>query len=138
MSHTNLSHRRTHNVLLISRLLNQREGASPFTLVLDNLEQPATPLLKEYIRRVNVCISFTPLFGGYFFTYTCLVSFRRLLSPRANPMSSSPRRIPFSFPSRLLMLHQASIISYRAGISHLNRSHRLWQLPCRPRTSDVY
>lgn len=43
-----------HNILLISRLLNQREGASPFTLVLDTLEQPAKPLIKEYIRRANV------------------------------------------------------------------------------------
>ncbi|KAK5096678.1 hypothetical protein LTS08_007551 [Lithohypha guttulata] len=53
MAHTNSSHRRTHNILLISKLLNQREGASPFTLVLDNLEQPAKPLLKEFIRRAN-------------------------------------------------------------------------------------
>ncbi|KAK4915197.1 hypothetical protein LTR66_017102 [Elasticomyces elasticus] len=54
MAHTNLSHRRTHNVLLISRLLNHREGASPLTLVLDTLEQPAKPLLREYIRRANL------------------------------------------------------------------------------------
>ena len=57
MAHTNLSHRRTHNILLISRLLNQREGASPFTLVLDTLEQPAHPLLREYVKRSQVCLS---------------------------------------------------------------------------------
>lgn len=54
MSHTNLDHRRTHNLLLISKLLNQRDTTSPFTLVLDNLEQPAKPLLREYIRRAKL------------------------------------------------------------------------------------
>ncbi|KAF2207003.1 hypothetical protein CERZMDRAFT_51977 [Cercospora zeae-maydis SCOH1-5] len=46
-----LQHRRTHNLLLISRLLNGRDGASPFTLVLDHLEQSGKPLLAEYMRR---------------------------------------------------------------------------------------
>jgi hypothetical protein len=54
MAHTNLSHRRTHNLLLISKLLSQRDGASPFTLVLDSLEQPAKSLLGEYIKRAKV------------------------------------------------------------------------------------
>ena len=48
-----LSHRRTHNLLLISKLLDQRDHTSPFTLVLDDLEQPAKPLLREYIRRAK-------------------------------------------------------------------------------------
>ncbi|KAI1611885.1 elongator complex protein 5 [Exophiala viscosa] len=51
MAHTNLAHRRTHNLLLISKLLNQRDHASPFTLVLDTLEQSANCLLREYLRR---------------------------------------------------------------------------------------
>ncbi|OJD36405.1 histone acetylation protein 2 [Diplodia corticola] len=34
-----LQHRRAHNLLLISKLLNSRENASPFTLILDSLEQ---------------------------------------------------------------------------------------------------
>lgn len=54
MAPVNLSHRRTHNLLLISKLLSLRDTASPLTLVLDSLEQPATPLLKEYIRRAKV------------------------------------------------------------------------------------
>jgi hypothetical protein len=54
MAHTNLSHRRTHNLLLISKLLSQREGSSPFTLVLDSLEQPAKSLIGEYIKRAKV------------------------------------------------------------------------------------
>jgi elongator complex protein 5 len=51
---TSLTHRRTHNLLLISKLLNQRDHASPFTLVIDSLEQPAKPLLKEYLRRAKL------------------------------------------------------------------------------------
>ncbi|KAK1149839.1 hypothetical protein N8T08_003395 [Aspergillus melleus] len=54
MAPSNLSHRQTHNLLLISKLLNLRDTASPLTLLLDSLEQPATPLLKEYIRRATI------------------------------------------------------------------------------------
>jgi len=61
MAPINLSHRRTHNLLLISKLLNLRDTASPFTLLLDSLEQPATPLFKEYIRRAKVCHSASPM-----------------------------------------------------------------------------
>lgn len=54
MAPVNLSHRRTHNLLLISKLLGLRDTASPLTLVQDSLEQPATALIKEYIRRAKV------------------------------------------------------------------------------------
>ncbi|PYI10761.1 hypothetical protein BO78DRAFT_383158 [Aspergillus sclerotiicarbonarius CBS 121057] len=54
MAPTNTSHRQTHNLLLISKLLSLRDTASPLTLVLDSLEQPATPLTKEYIRRAKL------------------------------------------------------------------------------------
>lgn len=54
MAPTNLSHRQTHNLLLISKLLSLRDTASPLTLLLDSLEQPATPLIREYIRRARV------------------------------------------------------------------------------------
>lgn len=49
-----VSYRRTHNLLLATRLLNQRDTASPFTLILDSLNQSARPLVKEYIRRASV------------------------------------------------------------------------------------
>jgi hypothetical protein len=55
MAHLHLSYRRTHNLLLISKLLSQRDSASPFTLVLDSLEQSAKCLLREYIKRAKVC-----------------------------------------------------------------------------------
>ncbi|KKZ66597.1 elongator complex protein 5 [[Emmonsia] crescens] len=54
MSSTNVSHRRTHNLLLISKLLSLRDSASPLTLLLDSLEQPAAPLIREYIRRAKL------------------------------------------------------------------------------------
>lgn len=53
MAPVNLSHRRTHNLLLISKLLSLRDTASPLTLLQDSLEQPATPLIREYIRRAK-------------------------------------------------------------------------------------
>ncbi|KAF9891308.1 hypothetical protein FE257_004163 [Aspergillus nanangensis] len=54
MAPTNLAHRQTHNLLLISKLLSLRDTASPLTLLLDSLEQPATPLVREYIRRAKI------------------------------------------------------------------------------------
>ncbi|MCJ1300107.1 hypothetical protein MMC08_002901 [Hypocenomyce scalaris] len=51
MSERALKHRRTHNLLLIQKLLNLRDAASPFTLIIDTLEQSAKPLLWEYIKR---------------------------------------------------------------------------------------
>jgi hypothetical protein len=48
-----LPHRRTHNLLLISRLLSLRDNVSPFTLLLDSLSQSAKPLVREYIRRAT-------------------------------------------------------------------------------------
>lgn len=60
MAPVNLSHRRTHNLLLISKLLGLRDTASPLTLLQDSLEQPATPLIKEYIRRAKVSFCISP------------------------------------------------------------------------------
>ena len=56
MAPSNLQHRRTHNLLLISKLLNQRDAASPFTLLLDSLEQSGKPLVAEYVKRAKVSI----------------------------------------------------------------------------------
>ena len=56
MSTSNIQHRRTHNLLLISKLLNQRDAPSPFTLVLDNLEQSGKPLVAELTRRAKASV----------------------------------------------------------------------------------
>lgn len=48
-----LQHRRLHNLLLIQKLLGLRES-SPFTLVLDTVEQSAKPLIRHYIHNAKV------------------------------------------------------------------------------------
>ncbi|PQE21589.1 histone acetylation 2 protein [Rutstroemia sp. NJR-2017a WRK4] len=54
MAPTPLQQRRTHNTLLFQKLLNLRDGASPFTLVLDTLEQSGAPIVKEFWRRALI------------------------------------------------------------------------------------
>lgn len=49
-----VAQRRTHNLLLFQKLLNLRDGASPFTLILDHLEQSAQPAVEEFISRAKV------------------------------------------------------------------------------------
>ena len=68
MAHSNLNHRRTHNLLLISKLLGQ--NVSPLTLILDTLEQPARPLLSEYLRRARLSK-----------THSILISFETFKEP---------------------------------------------------------
>lgn len=53
MATTNTSHSRSHSLLLLQKLLNLRDGASPLTLLLDSLEQSAKPLLAEFIARAK-------------------------------------------------------------------------------------
>ncbi|KAL9067063.1 MAG: hypothetical protein Q9161_007153 [Pseudevernia consocians] len=45
-----LQHRRLHNLLLIQKLLSLRDASSPFTLVLDSVEQSAGPLVRRFIQ----------------------------------------------------------------------------------------
>ncbi|RCI07779.1 hypothetical protein L249_5705 [Ophiocordyceps polyrhachis-furcata BCC 54312] len=47
------AHGRAHSLLLLTRLLNLRDGASPLTLVLDDLEQTAGPVLAEFFIRAK-------------------------------------------------------------------------------------
>jgi elongator complex protein 5 len=42
---------KSHSIQLMTRVLNMRRNASPFTVVLDDLNQRAMPLLSEMIRR---------------------------------------------------------------------------------------
>ncbi|KAL4898611.1 Elongator complex protein 5 [Aspergillus ambiguus] len=81
MAPTNLSHRQTHNLLLISKLLSLRDTASPLTLLLDSLEQPATPLIREYIRRAKISK-----------VHITLVAFETLKSPDGVDAFVSARR----------------------------------------------
>lgn len=52
-------HARQRQQLLFQKLLNQREGASPLTLVLDSLEQPAAPIINEFAIRAKVSLALT-------------------------------------------------------------------------------
>jgi elongator complex protein 5 len=57
----NLAQYQRHSLQLISRVLNIRTNASPFTLILDDLNQRAMPLVGELVRRglsrnVNVVV----------------------------------------------------------------------------------
>lgn len=54
MAPTSNVHARSHSLLLLQKLLNLRDGASPLTLVIDNLEQPARPVLSEFVSRAKV------------------------------------------------------------------------------------
>lgn len=49
-----LQHRRVHNLLLIQNLLAVKGNASPFTLILDSVEQSAKPLIAHYINNAKV------------------------------------------------------------------------------------
>ncbi|KAM4066638.1 elongator subunit iki1 domain-containing protein [Hirsutella rhossiliensis] len=48
------SHARSHSLLLLQKMLNLRDAASPLTLVLDTLEQTARPLLLELYTRAKI------------------------------------------------------------------------------------
>ncbi|KAI0910674.1 Elongator complex protein 5 [Ustulina deusta] len=50
---TTQSHARSHALLLLQKLLNLRDSASPLTLVLDTLEQSGKPILREFMSRAQ-------------------------------------------------------------------------------------
>ncbi|KAF5677755.1 elongator complex 5 [Fusarium heterosporum] len=54
MAPTSNIHARSHSLLLLQKLLNLRDGASPLTLVIDNLEQPARPVISEFVSRAKI------------------------------------------------------------------------------------
>ncbi|KAL5328501.1 hypothetical protein ACEPPN_002000 [Leptodophora sp. 'Broadleaf-Isolate-01'] len=54
MAPSPLQQRRTHNTLLFQKLLNLRDSASPFTLILDTLEQSGGPAVREFARRSKI------------------------------------------------------------------------------------
>ncbi|KAK5662752.1 hypothetical protein OQA88_6159 [Cercophora sp. LCS_1] len=48
------AHQRSHSLLLLQKLFNLRDSASPLTLILDSLEQPAKPLIEEFTTRAKL------------------------------------------------------------------------------------
>ncbi|KAI0600521.1 histone acetylation protein 2 [Biscogniauxia sp. FL1348] len=53
-SSTQSQHARSHALLLLQKLLNLRDNASPLTLVLDTLEQSAKPVVREFMARAKI------------------------------------------------------------------------------------
>lgn len=64
------AHRRSHSLLLFQKLLNLRDSASPLTLVLDTLEQSASPVIQEFITRAKVSRFPPPVLVIYI--YVCI------------------------------------------------------------------
>ncbi|KAF2491771.1 hypothetical protein BU16DRAFT_128061 [Lophium mytilinum] len=84
MAPAQLEQRRSHNLLLISKLLNQRDASSPFTLVIDSLEQSAKPFVKEYVRRAKLSK-----------TKVLFVSYETLKAPEGVDIFIQATRKPF-------------------------------------------
>ncbi|KMU76920.1 hypothetical protein CISG_05963 [Coccidioides immitis RMSCC 3703] len=97
-SGNSISRRRTHNLLLLSSLLNQRDTASPLTLLLDSLEQPATPLLREYIRRARLSKSQVTFVS--FETFTRPEGVDSFLSATRKSPNEVAKEVVASFPPR--------------------------------------
>ncbi|KAI9641378.1 hypothetical protein NHQ30_010180 [Ciborinia camelliae] len=99
MAPSPLQQRRTHNTLLFQKLLNLRDGASPFTLVLDTLEQSGKPIVKEFWRRALISkskvvfISFSTLQKRLAFTPDVFIS------AHSKPLSQLRREIVAHLPS---------------------------------------
>ncbi|KOS21333.1 Elongator complex protein 5 [Escovopsis weberi] len=65
------THRRSHSLLLLQKLLNLRDTASPLTLLLDSLEQTARPVVSELTTRAKIAK-----------TKSIFISFSTLKKPR--------------------------------------------------------
>ncbi|RKF80188.1 Elongator complex protein 5 [Golovinomyces cichoracearum] len=95
MTSTASKHKSTYNTLLIQKLLNLRDGASPFTLIIDSLEQDGLPIINEFRKRAQISdtksifVSFTtPLKKVYSEAYTFINARRKSLgSLRAEILS---------------------------------------------------
>jgi hypothetical protein len=61
MAPSPLEQQRTHNILLFKKLLDLKPGVSPFTLLLDNLDQRSDSVVKEFVRRAKVSFLISPM-----------------------------------------------------------------------------
>ncbi|CAL3966125.1 unnamed protein product [Diplocarpon coronariae] len=117
MAPSPLQHRRTHNTLLFQKLLNLRDSASPFTLVLDSLEQSGGPVVREFASRAKISkskiifISFATLCKKVPFEPDVFISTRgkalaslrtEIISHLPLPLTAAPN--PSSHPTRYLLI----------------------------------
>jgi hypothetical protein len=87
MAPSPLQQRRTQNTLLFQKLLNLRDGASPFTLVLDTLEQSGGPIVREFTRRAKVCDALFLLIN----IFGCSKEYMSVCSLYSGPFMRSPQ-----------------------------------------------
>jgi elongator complex protein 5 len=91
-----------HTLQLITKILNTRAAASPFTLILDDLHQRAAPLVGEIIRRA--------LSRG---TKTIVISFE---STRFHPSLHHIPASPTTTPASLLASLQAALAGTKESL----------------------
>ncbi|RDL35255.1 uncharacterized protein BP5553_07186 [Venustampulla echinocandica] len=132
MAPSALQQRRTHNTLLFQKLLNLRDGASPFTLVLDTLEQGSGPVVREFARRAKmsktktIFISFTTLRKKTPFEPDIFISARgkQLAALRAEILSCTPPPAPPAStavsPKTLLIIDNLHPLCTPQYASHLS------------------
>ncbi|KAH8683241.1 Elongator complex protein 5 [Tricladium varicosporioides] len=130
MAPTPLQQRRTHNTLLFQKLLNLRDGASPFTLVLDSLEQSDGPVVREFVRRAKISkskvifISFTTLRKKVPFDHDVFISTRgkSLSNLRTEILSHipPPTLSTTAVPTRTLLIIDTLTHLSTTHIAHLS------------------
>jgi hypothetical protein len=87
---------RTHNTLLFQKLLNGG-GASPFTLILDTLDQRSGSIVKEFARRAKVSFLISLMFvldilslvSAFTKNFTFAKLYSCILRPRRGPQLGS-------------------------------------------------
>jgi len=95
------SHARSHALLLLQKLLNLRDSASPLTLVLDTVEQSGKIILREFTTRAQM--SKTKVI------YICFATVRR--PANVDVFIRARGKTPAS-------LHSEIVSHYPAGHSH--------------------
>lgn len=142
-----MQHRRAHNLLLISKLLNCRENASPFTLILDSLEQSGKGLVREFIRRANVRLHTRFSLGHTLIdipqaakTRVVFVSFETLKKPKGvDVFIAASRKDPSSLQKELSKLaaestaRQSMLLKIYPLPTEPTANHRRHRNPSHPR-----
>ncbi|TGZ82866.1 hypothetical protein EX30DRAFT_339134 [Ascodesmis nigricans] len=114
-----LNHRRTHNLLLISRLLSLRDAASPFTLILDSLAQSARPLVREYIQRATKVQNCKIVYVS-FSSFSPPSEISQLITARRKPIPQLQKEIQAALsnsPRTLLILDSLNPLSSSAPLA---------------------
>ncbi|POS84323.1 hypothetical protein EPUL_003566, partial [Erysiphe pulchra] len=110
---TTIKHKTTCNTLLFQKLLNLGDGVSPFTLVLDSLEQRGEPLIQEFGRRAK--ISNTKI---VFISFTTPYCKKPLLSLETSLFINARRKSPNLLRDEI---HSHLVVSKRKDVDAKNK-----------------